>query len=224
MFKIYWYIRLLIIIRVAQSGIEVKFLHCNAYEIGAMKNLPSDYFLDADDELVDFLEVQGEACIKDIYQSNTVNKENGYKLLSILILGIGSSFLLLTQRPTLDFLSAGLALFIAYWSLCAVYLVARVLSVHMHGLVYASPEQLYSENYKMINQSHYDDFKNRGFSGECNRLSVMRRYRLHALCLTANELISDNQKIRTRLTRVRMATIITPACALFISTLTYLFS
>ncbi|WP_350355596.1 hypothetical protein [Serratia symbiotica] len=65
-----------------------------------MKNLPKDYFLDADDELVEFLESQGEACIKEIYQSNTVNKENGYKLLSILIVGIGSSFLLLTQRPS----------------------------------------------------------------------------------------------------------------------------
>lgn len=87
----------------------------------------------------------------------------------------------------------------------------------MHGLVYASPDQLYSENYKSINQEHFDYFKSNGFSGECNRLSVMRRYRLHALCLTANELISDNEKIRTRLTRARMATIITPACALILS-------
>ncbi|MBH3044778.1 hypothetical protein FHU12_5325 [Serratia marcescens] len=189
-----------------------------------MKNLPNDYFLDADDELVDFLEAQGEACIKDIYQSNAVNKENGYKLLSILIVGIGSSFLLLTQRPNIDFLSAGLAVFILYWSLCAIYLVTQVLTVHMRGLVYASPEQLYTEKYKAINQQHFDYFKSNGFSGECNRLSVMRRYRLHALCLTANELASDNKKIRERLTWARMATIITPACALFISALTYLFS
>lgn len=188
-----------------------------------MKDLPNYYFLDADDELVDFLEAQGEACIKDIYQSNTANKENGYKLLSILIVGIGSSFLLLTQRPNLDFLSAGLAVFIAYWSLCAVYLVTRVLTVNVRGLVHASPDILYSENYKSINQDHFDYFKSKGFSSECNRLSVMRRYRLHALCLTANELSSDNEKIRTRLTRARMATIITPACALIISALTYLF-
>lgn len=189
-----------------------------------MKNLPKDYFLDADDELVDFLEAQGEACIKDIYQSNTVNKENGYKLLSILIVGIGSSFLLLTQRPNIDFLSAGLAVFILYWSLCAIYLVTQVLTVHMRGLVYASPELLYTQKYKAINQQHFDYFKSNGFSGECSRLSVMRRYRLHALCLTANELASDNKKIRERLTWARMATIITPACALFISALTYLFS
>jgi len=189
-----------------------------------MKNLPDDYFLDADDDLVEFLESQGEACIKDIYQSNMVNKENGYKLLSILIVGIGSSFLLLTQRPNIDFLSAGLAVFILYWSLCAIYLVTQVLTVHMRGLVYASPDQLYTQNYKAINQEHFDYFKSKGFSSECNRLSVMKRYRLHALCLTANELSSDNEKIRKRLTWARMATIITPACALFISVLTYFFS
>ena len=189
-----------------------------------MQNLPTDYFLDADDDLVEFLEAQGEACVKDIYQSNTLNKENGYKLLSILIVGIGSSFLLLTQRPNLDFLSAGLVIFIAYWSLCAAYLVTRVLTVHMHGLVYAPPNTLYTEIYKNISQEQFDKLKSNGFTGECSRLSVMRRYRLHSLCLTANELLSDNEKIRTRLVMARMAAIITPACAIFISALIYLFS
>ncbi|SWD51557.1 Uncharacterised protein [Klebsiella pneumoniae] len=68
-----------------------------------MSDLPDDYFLDADDELVDFLEKQGEDCIREITQSNSLNKENGYKLLSILIVGIGSSFLLLTQKDHPDF-------------------------------------------------------------------------------------------------------------------------
>lgn len=64
-----------------------------------MRELPDDYFIDADDKLVDFMEKQGEDCIREIYQSNQTNKENGYRLLSILIVGIGSSFLLLTQNP-----------------------------------------------------------------------------------------------------------------------------
>lgn len=188
-----------------------------------MKNLPDDYFLDTEDELVEFLETQGEACIKEIYQSNTVNKENGYKLLSILIVGIGSSFLLLTQRPNLDFLSAGLVFFITWWSLCAIYLVTRVVKVHMHGLIHASPDLLYTESYKYINQESFDYLKSKGLKGKCNRLSVMRRYRLHVLCQTANEMNRDNERIRTSLTRARMATIITPICAILISALTYLF-
>jgi hypothetical protein len=205
------------------NAIEIKSHHCNAYKVLAMENLPTNYFLDADDDLVEFLEAQGEACIKDVYQSNAVNKENGYKLLSILIVGIGSSFLLLTQRPNLDFLSAGLIVFIAYWSWSAVYLVTRVLTVHMHGLVYAPPDFLYTKIYKNISQVQFDELKRDGFAGECNRLSVMRRYRLHTLCLTANELISDNEKIRTKLAKARLITIITPACAIFISAVTYYF-
>ncbi|EKN4012600.1 TPA: hypothetical protein U5E10_004261 [Yersinia enterocolitica] len=189
-----------------------------------MKNLPDDYFLDADDDLLGFLEAQGEECIKDIYQSNTVNKENGYKLLSILIVGVGSSFLLLTQRPNIDFLSAGLIVFTLYWSACAIYLVTRVLSVSMHGLVSAPPNTLYTESYKFLSNDGFDGLKSNGFVGECNRLAVMRRYRLKALCMTADELLCDNIKIRTRLTRARIATILTPACAIFVSVITYFFS
>lgn len=76
-----------------------------------MKDLPDDHFLDADDDLVAFLEKQGEDCIREIHQSNALNKENGQKLLSILIAGIGSSFLLLTQRTDLDYLTAGISMF-----------------------------------------------------------------------------------------------------------------
>lgn len=39
-----------------------------------MTNLPYEYFLGADDDLVDFLEKQGEECIKEIEQSNAINK------------------------------------------------------------------------------------------------------------------------------------------------------
>lgn len=61
-----------------------------------MRELPKDYFLGVDDELVDYLEKQGEETIREIHLSNKTNVENGYKLLNILIVGIGSSFLLLT--------------------------------------------------------------------------------------------------------------------------------
>lgn len=188
-----------------------------------MKNIPDDYFLDADDELVDFLEKQGEECIHEIHQSNTVNKENGYKLLSILIVGIGSSFLLLTQKEHPDFLNAGVAVFTLYWTLCAVYLVLRVLSVQTRGLISTSPEILYTETYKTIERDDFTALQGRGFSGEESRLAVMRRYRLKNLCITAGELQEANVQIRTRLTRVRLATILTPAFSIIVSTMVYFF-
>ncbi|VTP69627.1 Uncharacterised protein [Leclercia adecarboxylata] len=72
-----------------------------------MKELPKDYFLGVDDELVDYLEKQGEETIREIHLSNKINVENGYKLLNIQIVGIGSSFLLLTQKANFDFSSCG---------------------------------------------------------------------------------------------------------------------
>ncbi|STM23654.1 Uncharacterised protein [Escherichia coli] len=68
-----------------------------------MRELPKDYFLGVDDELVDYLEKQGEETIREIHLSNKTNVENGYKLLNIQIVGIGSSFLLLTQKTNFRF-------------------------------------------------------------------------------------------------------------------------
>ncbi len=189
-----------------------------------MKNLPADYFLDADDDLVDFLEKQGEDCIREIYQSNSVNRENGYKLLSILIVGIGSSFLFLTQRQHPDFLSFGIIVFTLYWSICAMCLVLGVLSVRVRGLISATPDCLYTESYKNINDDNFKYFTDKGYSGKKEILPIMRRYRLRDLCITAEELVTANVRIRTNLKRVRIATILTPVCAIFISAITYFFS
>lgn len=189
-----------------------------------MKNLPDDYFLDADDDLVDFLEKQGEDCIREIYQSNSVNRENGYKLLSILIVGIGSSFLFLTQRQHPDFLSFGIIVFTLYWSICAMCLVLGVLSVRVRGLISATPDCLYTESYKNINDDKFKYFTDKGYSGKKEILPIMRRYRLRDLCITAEELVTANVRIRTNLKRVRIATILTPVCAIFISAITYFFS
>lgn len=86
---------------------------------------PYEYFLGADDDLVDFLEKQGEECIKEIEQSNAINKENGYKLLGILIVGVGSSFLLLTQNNQPYFMTLGIGIFMLYWAACAIYSFRR---------------------------------------------------------------------------------------------------
>ncbi|MEQ5221176.1 hypothetical protein ABN242_03885 [Providencia alcalifaciens] len=188
-----------------------------------MNRLPEEYFLDADDDLVDFLEKQGEECIREIYQSNSINRENGYKLLSIQIVGIGSSFLFLTQKEHPDFLSIGIIIFTLYWSVCAICLVLGVLSIKVRGLASSIPALLYTESYKNINDSHFAYFAEKGYSGKKEVLPIVRRYRLRELCITADDLVTSNARIRTNLNRVRMATILTPICAIFISAITYLF-
>ncbi|HHB6933326.1 hypothetical protein [Klebsiella pneumoniae] len=120
-----------------------------------MTNLPYEYFLGADDDLVDFLEKQGEECIKEIEQSNAINKENGYKLLGILIVGVGSSFLLLTQNNQPYFMTLGIGIFMLYWAACAIYLVSGVLSVQVRALLNSAPADLYTELYKSLGPAHY---------------------------------------------------------------------
>ncbi|HGT5202299.1 TPA: hypothetical protein ACM37D_002362 [Escherichia coli] len=143
-----------------------------------MTNLPYDYFLSADDKLVEFLERQGEECIKEIEQSNTINRENGYKLLGILIVGIGSSFLLLTQNNQPFFMSLGIGVFMLYWAACAIYLVTGVLSVQVRALLNSAPADLYTKLYKSLDHEHYEELASRGFTADRNPVSVIRRIRL----------------------------------------------
>ncbi|WP_309221609.1 hypothetical protein [Citrobacter koseri] len=189
-----------------------------------MTNIPYDYFLSADDKLVEFLERQGEECIKEIEQSNAINRENGYKLLGILIVGIGSSFLLLTQNKQPYFMTLGLGVFILYWAACAIYLVSGVLSVQVRALLNSAPADLYPQLYKSFGPEHYDELSGRGFNADRTPIAVIRRVRLANLHNTAEELCVVNERIRTRLDRVRIATILTPVCALAISTVGYFFS
>lgn len=188
-----------------------------------MTNLPYEYFLGADDDLVDFLEKQGEECIKEIEQSNAINKENGYKLLGILIVGVGSSFLLLTQNNQPRFMTLGIGIFMLYWAACAIYLVSGVLSVQVRALLNSAPADLYTELYKSLEPAHYEELARKGFRAERTPISVIRRIRLANLHDTAEELCEINERIRTRLDRARIATILTPVCALAISTVGYLF-
>lgn len=182
-----------------------------------MENLPSDYFLSADDELVDFLEAQGEEVIREIQTSNKINVENGYKLLSIQIVGIGSSFLLLTQKTNFDFLTAGIATFTVLWAWCAIYLVHSGLSVKMRGLIYARPHDLFTQKFKEIEKSSYQIFFDAGYKGGENPLPLIRRYRLVNLNDTASELLLENKKIRNCLDKARMFTILAPVVAMLIS-------
>lgn len=188
-----------------------------------MEELPDDFFLDADDDLVNFLEKQGENCIREIHQSNALNKENGQKLLSILIAGIGSSFLLLTQRSTFDYLTVGMFVFLVFWVLCAIYLVRRVIISRTRVLASSTPYALYHKDYKGFNEEDYAHFESRGFSSEHSTLNILRRYRLADLTRMAEISKNENVRIASELERVRIATILTPVCAFIISAFIYFF-
>lgn len=182
-----------------------------------MKELPKDYFLGVDEELVDYLEKQGEETIREIHLSNKINVENGYKLLNIQIVGIGSSFLLLTQKTNFDFLAAGITTFTLLWTWCAIYLVCTGLSVKVRGLINTPPGNLYHEKYRDMDPSTFKLFADAGYVGPERLLPLIRRYRLVDLNDTASELLTENEKIRTCLDKARMFTILAPVAAMLIS-------
>ncbi|PXW49731.1 hypothetical protein DFO55_1375 [Grimontella sp. AG753] len=189
-----------------------------------MDNIPNEYFLNTDDDLLAFLEKQGEESIKEIEKANDANRESGYKLLNILILGIGSSFLLLTQNKQPEFMSIGLGVFTLYWTVCAIYLVLRVLSIQLKGLISSPPAVLYNNTYRTLDSGDFEYFRTEGFKGSDRPLDVIRRIRLKNLELNAQELLRNNVRIRTELERVRIATILTPVLALTVSVIAYLSS
>ncbi|HCR1141783.1 TPA: hypothetical protein OMU28_004055 [Klebsiella aerogenes] len=186
-----------------------------------MKDLPDDHFLDADDELVDFLEKQGEESIRETYRSNTMNIENGYKLLNIQIVGIGSAFLLLTQKTEWDFLAVGIAAFTFLWPWSAIYLVHTGLSVKLRALTNSPPDALYTKTYKNISKGSYEALRNMGYTGKKEVFPVIRRFRLNSLVETSQELISINMMLRRSLDKARMATILAPVIALIASAIAY---
>lgn len=187
------------------------------------KELTGEHFLDVDDEMLSFLERHGEECIKGINESTNINKENAYKLLSILIVGIGSSFLFLTQNKPPLFLAVGLVIFISYWSVCAMVLAKKVLSVRRRILSAASPYDLYHEGWKGFGDQEYEYFESKGFSAKRTTLGILRRYRLREMTDIAKLHQIENERISKELERVRIYTILTPVIALSLSGFAYLF-
>jgi hypothetical protein len=184
--------------------------------------ISSDHFIDVDDSLLEFLEIQGEKAVDEIYQSNKTNQANGYRLLNILIIGIGSSFLLFTRFNVSIYMSAAIMLFFLGWSACSFYLALNVLRAKKRFTVNTPPNLLYNENYKGLDEKDYQDLEKKGYSGNRTPLSILRRYRLKGLSDTSNQMLIMNSEIGKSLNRVIIACILTPIASILVSAIFYL--
>ena len=130
-------------------------------------NLPDDYFLDTDDEMLEYLENQAKQSIAEVQTSNEQNREKAYRLLNYLLLGIGSiSLLLINSIDKIHPVIIVNAIFLmAGWTLSAFILTHYVLLSKVRQMGTNIPQNLYNES-----------FKN---SQEKNKLSILRRYELH---------------------------------------------
>lgn len=204
--------------------INIIFFHKKKELIISRGTPDLDYFLDVDDDMLNYLETQVTECIGETKQSNSVNKENAQKLLSILIVGIGSSFLLLTQEKYPFFLTVGIGVFTLYWAYCAMFLVMTVMSGRFRKLAFAPPNLLYTMHYKNISSEDFKHFKIKGFKYGDDKLGVLRRIRLIELCEISHEMIRQNVTMGKHLNRARIGAILAPVCAIAVSVITYLAS
>lgn len=172
-----------------------------------MKQIEDDYFLDVDDKMLEYLELESAKCVHSIEQSISINKENSYKLLSLLIVGVGASFLLITQSDEVNCFSLLLLIFCAGWTVCLVLLAVFCLKTSKKLILSNSPLDLYSEYYKT--------------SKDYNKLSILRRYKLSTTEDVINNLVKENTRIARWLDRVIIAAVITPIASIIFSFLVH---
>ena len=172
-----------------------------------MKQIEDDYFLDVDDKMLEYLELESAKCVDSINQSIFNNKENSYKLLSLLIVGVGASFLLITQSDKVDFFTLLLLIFCTGWTICLVLLAVFCLKTSKKLILSNSPLDLYSEYYKT--------------SKDYNKLSILRRYKLSTTEDVINNLVEENARIARWLDRVIILSVITPITSIIFSFLVH---
>ena len=175
-----------------------------------MKQIENDYFLDVDDKMLDYLELESSKCVESINQSIFSNKENSYKLLNLLIVGVGASFLLITQSDKVDFFTMLLLIFCTGWTICLVLLAVFCLKPKKKPILGNSPLDLYSEYYKKL-----EDY---------NKLSILRRYKLSTTEDVINDLTDENNRIARCLSGVIILAVITPIASIIFSFVLHLFA
>jgi len=172
-----------------------------------MKQIKDDYFLDVDDKMLEYLELESSKCVESINQSIFSNKENSYKLLSLLIVGVGASFLLITQSNKVDFFTMLLLIFCTGWTICLVLLAVFCLKPKKKPILGNSPLDLYSEYYKTLE--------------DCNKLSILRRYKLSTTEDIINILTEEDDRVGRWLDRVIILSVITPITSIIFSFLVH---
>ncbi len=168
-------------------------------------NLPDDYFLDADDEMLEYLEKQALQSYDDVKKSNENNREKAYRLLNYLLLGIGSITLLLINSidKIHPIIIVNAILLMAGWTISAFMLTHYVLLSKIRQMGTNIPQNLYNES-----------FKN---SQDKNKLGILRRYELHNINQAILALLNTNAIYRKYTDRAIMTAISLPILLMVIS-------
>lgn len=166
-----------------------------------MMELSNDYFLEIDDDMLVYLEQQGNLCVDEVRQSNEVNRERANKLLSLLLAGVGSSVMfILSHYGSHSVLHWVFVMLVFGWSAALVF-VAMALSTHKKPIRGNSPERLYTTAYRDFGDS---------------ALAVLRRVELLNYTVLIDELMAVNQRLFKLIDRAIVTAIITPLIAILV--------
>lgn len=164
--------------------------------------IPEDYFLDTDDDMLAYLENKATSSIEEAQKSNETNREKGYRLLNYLIAGIGGTAMILLNHskdmpPSL--IAGGLILIIG-WSVTVLILLYKVVLSRGRHLIGNLPQNLYNET-----------FKNN--SKDSGKLGILRRYELHNSNAYIIHLIKLNAEYRNYADKAIKLAVLTPVIA-----------
>lgn len=167
-------------------------------------SLQNNYFFDADESMVSYLENQVEVGIDSLLQAYVGIKERSEKVMSYLLISIGAMVLLLFNQPNL--LQVEFARLMAYslllgWSLSAILLFTFVLKTRRRGIKGNAPEVLYNTSFKQKDDPYRKLLRLR-------QLNLINQSRFFGEQKKVNELISR------WIDRVTMLAIITPIFAI----------
>lgn len=166
-----------------------------------IENVENNYFIDIDDETLELLEQQGDKCMSEALDANKSLKEVAFKILNLLIIGIGGSFILLTQMAEPNYLTYGLLVFCVGWAVAAIYIVTSCVIRKDRPLSVSDPQTAYTPVYKELNNSDYDYFYSIGYKGKKEALPIFRRYRLGTLQVAIEEMLKINNDIGNSLNK-----------------------
>ena len=165
-----------------------------------MNDISNDYFLDIDDDLLAFLEKQADKAIEDITQSNEKNRERAYRLLNLLLVGVGSSIMLvLTHINAITLLLAIAVLLLGTGWVIALYFIVDTLTTKCKPVQGNSPEAYYTEEYRQ-------------FQGD--KLGTMRRVELLNRKADIEALLKLNTYLNRQIDRAIRIAAITPSVVL----------
>lgn len=180
-----------------------------------MKEIPSDYFIDLDDEMLQFIEEQSEKSMKETITANNYIQNKADGLFKLLLMGVGSTFLLIMNNANLRVdARIGLSVLVFLWTAIACYLWWSTMKPSQRIGFWHTPRQLYSSFYKNEFEEYSVELSQIGLKNY-SRLDVLRRGSLPGQELMHTLLLERNTKRAKHLNLAMIASVSAPVISGF---------